>query len=221
MLPVWGRSTTWHPRKLGGRNRSSGELRTQTNEKLSPWQCDNPLPVGDQAGVIPQVIDRLTANRTWAFRRLPGASAAASGSVMSCCSPRSVIFAKEAEREQFAADCESLPIGRAYRSVDSPTSSCQSVTLRDLTWWWRRSGRGGGGGGGTSEVSADERCVSRLFRPSAHGVEIPSVEAALEDEVLPAGRRVVGATRLVDVADPLTHLLRLVRGVESGGVPQN
>ena len=55
-----------------------------------------------------------------------------------------------------------------------------------------------------------------LFRPLAHGVEIPSVEAALEDEVLPAGRHVVGATRLADVADPLTHLLRLARDVGAG-----
>ena len=49
---------------------------------------------------------------------------------MTCCSPTNVIVAK-GERAPFAAHCESLPIGREYRSV--VRSQLRSgVTLRDL-----------------------------------------------------------------------------------------
>ena len=60
-------------------------------------------------GVTRQVVDRLLADRTFAFRRLPGNSTAA-GLVMSFWSPRNVIVAK-GERALFAAHCESLPMG--------------------------------------------------------------------------------------------------------------
>jgi hypothetical protein len=51
---------------------------------------------------------------------------------MSCCSPRNVIVAK-GERAPFAAHCESLPIGREYRFVDTPYGLCRSVSLRVFT----------------------------------------------------------------------------------------
>ena len=46
---------------------------------------------------------------------------------MSCCSSRNVIVAKE-ERGSFAANYESLPIGREYPPADTP-QLCSSVTL--------------------------------------------------------------------------------------------
>ena len=63
----------------------------------------------------------------WRFVVCPATRLAASGSIMSCCSPRNVIVAK-VERVPFAAHCESLPIGREYRFVDRPNS-----VRRDLT----------------------------------------------------------------------------------------
>ena len=49
---------------------------------------------------------------------------------MSCRSPRNVIVAK-GERAPFARHCESLPIGREYRPVDTPDSvrACLYVSL--------------------------------------------------------------------------------------------
>ena len=70
----------------------------------------------------------------------PATSTAASGTVMSCCSSRNVIVAK-GERGSFAANYESLPIGRQYRFVDTP-QLCSSVTLRDLI---EREGEGSWG----------------------------------------------------------------------------
>jgi hypothetical protein len=57
-------------------------------------------------------------------------STAASGSKMSCRSPRNVIVVK-GERAPFAAHYESLPIGREYRSV-ATLRLHSGVTLRDL-----------------------------------------------------------------------------------------
>ena len=37
------------------------------------------------------------------------------------------------KRAPFAAHCESLPIGREYRSVDRPHKLCPSVSLRVFT----------------------------------------------------------------------------------------
>jgi hypothetical protein len=53
---------------------------------------------------------------------------------MPSCSPSNVIVAK-GERAPFAAHCESLPIGREYRSVDRPHELCPSVSLRVFTVW--------------------------------------------------------------------------------------
>ena len=73
--------------------------------------------------VAPIAVDR--------FRRAAWqAGSAASGSVMSRCSPRNVIVAKRT-RAPFAAHEESLPIGREYRSVGTPQLR-SGVTLRDL-----------------------------------------------------------------------------------------
>jgi hypothetical protein len=66
----------------------------------------------------------------WHFSHLPGARIAASGSLVSCCSPRNVIVA-QVERVPFAAHCERLPIGLERRFVDTPRL-CSGVTLRDL-----------------------------------------------------------------------------------------
>jgi hypothetical protein len=64
-------------------------------------------------------------------RRLPGAPrTAASGSKMTCCSPRSVKVAKRGDKRHFAQHCESLPMGREYRSVERPHGLCPSVSLR-------------------------------------------------------------------------------------------
>ena len=48
---------------------------------------------------------------------------------MICRSPRNVIVVK-GEQAPFAAHCESLPIGREYRFVDTPRLR-SGVTLRD------------------------------------------------------------------------------------------
>ena len=49
---------------------------------------------------------------------------------MSCCSARNVTVVK-GERAPFAAHCESLPIGRGYRSL-ATLRLRSGVTLRDL-----------------------------------------------------------------------------------------
>jgi hypothetical protein len=49
---------------------------------------------------------------------------------MSCCSPKNVIVAK-GDRAPFGAHCESVPMGREYRFVDTPQLR-SGVTLRDL-----------------------------------------------------------------------------------------
>ena len=80
-----------------------------------------------------KVVDRLLADRNTeksAHHRLPGSKHSASGSVMSSCSPRNVIVAKE-ERAPFAAHFESLRIGREDRSV-ATLRLRSGVTLRDL-----------------------------------------------------------------------------------------
>jgi hypothetical protein len=51
---------------------------------------------------------------------------------MSCCSPRNVIVVK-GERAPFAAQCESLPIGREHRFVGTPHRLSSSVSLRVFT----------------------------------------------------------------------------------------
>ena len=81
-------------------------------------------------GVTRQVVDRLLADRTLAFRRPPSNKRRRFKVVMSCCSPRIVA---ERERAPFAARCESPPIGRECRSVDRPHELCPSVSLRVFT----------------------------------------------------------------------------------------
>ena len=81
-------------------------------------------------GVIRQVVGRLLADGTSAFRRLSATGTAAAGPVMSARSPRNVIVAKMT-RAPFTADGESLPIGREYRSVVT-LRLCSGVTLREL-----------------------------------------------------------------------------------------
>jgi hypothetical protein len=49
---------------------------------------------------------------------------------------------RQGERAPFAAHCESLPIGREYRSVDRPHELCPSVSLRVFTV---REGEGSSG----------------------------------------------------------------------------
>jgi hypothetical protein len=56
-----------------------------------------------------QVVDRLLADRTLAFRRLSAICTASSGSKMSCRSPRNVIVANR-EPAPFGPRYESLPI---------------------------------------------------------------------------------------------------------------
>jgi hypothetical protein len=45
---------------------------------------------------------------------------------------KAAVIAAKGKRAPFARHCESLPIGREYRSVDRPHKLCSSVTLRDL-----------------------------------------------------------------------------------------
>jgi hypothetical protein len=66
----------------------------------------------------------------WHFSHLPGARIAASGPIVSCCSPRNVIV-DQVERVPLAARWERLPIGREYRFVGTSQPS-SGVTLRDL-----------------------------------------------------------------------------------------
>jgi len=88
-------------------------------------------------GVTRQVVDRLLAERTLAIRRLPATSTAASGSVMSCCSPRNVIVVNR-EPESFAQRCESQQYGVSLHSWTGPTSPSERV----FTCLYR-AGRGG------------------------------------------------------------------------------
>jgi hypothetical protein len=66
-----------------------------------------------------------------AFRRLPGNKHRRKRGLMSCRSPRNVIVVNWAP-EPFARACESLPIGRDYRSAGRSDRGPSGVTLRDL-----------------------------------------------------------------------------------------
>ena len=99
----------WRPNQRGGtRGRVSRKGRSPAGHS-----CKHQVPAGgDLVGVFRLVVvDWLVANRTSAFRRLPEASTAISGPVMSAGSPRNVILAKRT-RAPSAAHGESQPIGR-------------------------------------------------------------------------------------------------------------
>ena len=67
-----------------------------------------------------QVVGRLLGDRTTLASVVgPATGSAAPGSKMSCGSPRNVIVAIRG-RVPFAAHCERLPIGLAYRPVATP-----------------------------------------------------------------------------------------------------
>jgi hypothetical protein len=87
-------------------------------------------------GVTRQVVDRLLADRTLAFR-CGQKSTAASESVMSRTPPKNVIVVIRAT-ERFASRCESLPIGPVCRPV-ATLRLRSGMSLRGLY----RAGRGG------------------------------------------------------------------------------
>ncbi len=55
-----------------------------------------------------------------------------------------------------------------------------------------------------------------LVGPGGHRGQVPAVQAALEDQVLPTRGQVVGPAQLAHVADTAAYLLRLPGHVESG-----
>jgi hypothetical protein len=80
----------------------------------------------------------LLADRTWAFRRLPGNKHRRFrvGDVLLLTEERD---RRQGERAPFAAQCESLPIEREYRSVAKPH---ERLSERVFTCLYREGRRG-------------------------------------------------------------------------------
>ncbi len=101
-----------------------------TGRSPAGHSCKHQVPGGDLVGVTRQVVNRPLTDRIRRSVVCPATSTAASGPVMSCCSPNNVIVVNR-EQSPFAARYESLPIGPGYRPVATPRLR-SGVTLRDL-----------------------------------------------------------------------------------------